>query len=72
MKCKMFLVGTLEDGEKEVNKWLKTKPYIYINQVSTEAYNSKYEILLIVFYSDRKDKLNNLNLLRDQSNQIDG
>lgn len=66
MKCKMFRVHRLEDGEEEINRWLKTQPHIDIHQVNSSIYNAQYDTLLTVFYSDRKDKLNNLNLLSDE------
>jgi hypothetical protein len=61
----MFRVSRLEEGEEEINKWLKTQPHIDIHQVNSSLYNSQYDTLLTVFYSDRKDKLNNLNILKD-------
>lgn len=62
MKCKMFLIDRLEEAENEVNKWLEEKPYINIDHVELGQYNSKYSILMVIFYFDRKDKLLNLDL----------
>lgn len=66
MKCKMFHIHRLDDGERDVNEWLKTMPHINIHQVNSSIHNAQYDTLLTVFYSDRKDKLNNLNLLSDE------
>jgi hypothetical protein len=61
MKCKLFLLSRRSKDEIEINEWLKTVPGINIEHVISSVCNSSSDILLTIFYSDRKDKLNNLN-----------
>ena len=66
MKCKMFRVSTSSEfSESEINEWLRTQPHIQIEHVRSDIAQG-YAILIVIFYSDRKDKLNNLKLLNDE------
>jgi hypothetical protein len=59
MKCKLFLVSNTSQDENKINEWLKTIPGINIIHFNSNLCDSG-DVLLTIFYSDRKDKLNNL------------
>ena len=54
MKCKIFFLYGREESENDVNNWLKNSTISIEKVVASEKY-------IIIFYSDRKGKLENLN-----------
>ena len=66
MKCKIFI--NYDISEKNINDWLSKNPNINIESC-TQVVKWGMSVSspdLLVFYSDRKDKLNAINSLNDE------
>lgn len=64
MKCKAFNINYHSSHELDINEWLKNQKNISIDHVTTVQIQDKFGFLYI-FYSDRKDKLEQLNSYED-------
>lgn len=64
MKCKVFTIYYINDGEDMINEWLNSQSGISIEYVSSVRID-EHKANLYIFYSNRKTKLENLNLINN-------